>query len=116
MFAAVPERNKDGLKLILGKKAIGYAFGNLSDFDRQKQKGSAATDYNAVIDTEECDQGMIEMERLLEASGKRNWRSIMLTHDEFPYHCLLQTWWYPGRKNLVLIWDSGELLSTHHSP
>ena len=35
----------------------------------------------------------------------------MLTHDEFPCHCLLQTWWYPGRSNLVLIWDSGELLS-----
>ena len=35
----------------------------------------------------------------------------MLTHDEFACHCLLQTWWYPGRSNLVLIWDSGELLS-----
>ena len=35
----------------------------------------------------------------------------MLTHDEFPCHCLLQTWWYPERSNLVLIWDSGELLS-----
>ena len=35
----------------------------------------------------------------------------MLTHDEFPCHCLLQTRWYPGRSNLVLIWDSGELLS-----
>ena len=35
----------------------------------------------------------------------------MLTHDEFPCHCLLQTWWYPKRSNLVLIWDSGELLS-----
>ena len=35
----------------------------------------------------------------------------MLTHDEFLCHCLLQTWWYPERSNLVLIWDSGELLS-----
>ena len=53
----------------------------------------------------------MEVEPLLEASGKRNWRSIMLTNDEFPCHCLLQTWWYPKRSNLVLIWDSGELLS-----
>ena len=53
----------------------------------------------------------MEVETLLEASGKRNWRSIMLTHDEFPCHCLLQTWWYPKRSNLMLIWDSGELLS-----
>ena len=36
------------------------------------------------------------MEPLLEASGKRNWRIIMLTHDEFPPHCLLQIWCYPG--------------------
>ena len=35
----------------------------------------------------------------------------MLTHDEFPCHCLLQTWWYPKRSNMMLIWDSGELLS-----
>ena len=35
----------------------------------------------------------------------------MLTHDEFACHCLLQTWWYPGRSNLVLISDSGDLLS-----
>ena len=54
---------------------------------------------------------MMEVESHLEASGKRNWRSVMLTHDEFICHCLLQKWWYPGRSNLVLIWDSGELLS-----
>ena len=53
----------------------------------------------------------MEVEPLLEASGKRNWRSIMLTHDEFPCNCLLQTWWYPGRSNLALIWKCGELLS-----
>ena len=50
----------------------------------------------------------MEVEPLLEASGKRNWRSIMLTHDEFPCHCM---WWYPGRSNLVLIWDCRQLLS-----
>ena len=54
---------------------------------------------------------MMKVESVLEASGKRNWRSIMLTHDEFPCHCLLETWWYPGLRNLVLIWDSGKLLS-----
>ena len=53
----------------------------------------------------------MEVEPLLEASGKRNWRSIMLTLDEFPCRCWLQTWWYPGRGNLVLIWDCGKLLS-----
>ena len=54
---------------------------------------------------------MIEKEPLLEASGKRNWRRIVSTHYEFPCHSLLQTWWYTGRSNVVLIWVSGELLS-----
>ena len=53
----------------------------------------------------------MEVDTVLEVSGKRNGRRIILTHDEFPCYCLLKTWWYPGRTNLVLIWDSGELLS-----
>ena len=111
MFSAVPERTKEELELILGKKFMGYARGNLSDFERQKQKGSTVTDYNAVDESDEIHRVMIEVEPLLEALGKRNWRSIMSTHDEFPCHCLLQTWWYPGRSNLALICDCGELLS-----
>ena len=111
MFSAVPERTKEELESILGKKFMGYVSGNFSDFERQKQKGSTVTDYNAVDENDEVHRVMMEVEPLLEASGKRNWRSIMLTHDEFACHCLLQTWWYPKRSNLILIWDSGELLS-----
>ena len=90
---------------------MGYVSGNFSDIERQNQRGSIVTDNNAVDQNDEVHRVMMEVEPLLEASGKRNWRSIMLTHDELPCHCLLQTWWYPGRSNLVLIWDSGELLS-----
>ena len=111
MFSAVPERTKEELESILGRKFMGYVSGNFSDFERQKQRGSTVTDYNTVDKNDEVHRVMMEVETLLEASGKRNWRSIMLTHDEFPCHCLLQTWWYPKRSNLVLIWDSGELLS-----
>ena len=111
MFSAVPERTKEELESILGMKFMGYVSGNFSDFERQKQRGSTVTDYNTVDENDEVHRVMMEVEPLLEASGKRNWRNIMLTHDEFPCHCLLQTWWYPGRSNLVLIWDSGELLS-----
>ena len=111
MFSAVPERTKEELESILGKKFMGYVSVNFSDFERQKQRGSTVTDYNAVDEHDEVHRVMMEVEPLLEASGKLNWRSIMLTHDEFPCHCLLQTWWYPKRSNLMLIWDSGELLS-----
>ena len=111
MFSAVPERTKEELESILGKKFMGYVSGNFSDFERQKQRGSTVTDYNTIDENDEVHRVMMEVEPLLEASGRRNWRSIMLTHDEFPCHCLLQTWWYPKRSNLMLIWDSGELLS-----
>ena len=72
MFAAVPERTKDELEPILGKKLMGYASGNFSDFERQKQKGSTATDYNAVDENDEVHRVMMEVELLLEASEKRN--------------------------------------------
>ena len=110
MFSTVPERTKEELELILGKKFMGYVSGNFNDFERQKQRGSTVTDYNTVDENDEVHRVMMEVEPLLDASGKRKWRSIMLTHDEIPCHCLLQTWWYPGRSNLVLIWDSGKLL------
>ena len=109
MFSAVPERTKEELEPILGRKFMGYVSGNFGDFERQKQRGSTVTDYNTADENDEVHRVMMEVEPLLEASGKRNWRSVMLTHGEFPCHCLLQTWWYPERSNLVLIWDSGEL-------
>ena len=111
MFSAVPERTREELESILGRKFMGYVSGNFSDFERQKQRGSTVTDYNTVDENDEVHRVILEVKPLLDASGKRNWRSIMLIHDEFPCHCLLQTWWYPGRSNLLLIWDSGELLS-----
>ena len=111
MFSAVPARTYEELEPILGKKFMGYVSGNFSDFERQRQKGSLAADYNAVDESDEIQRVMMEVEPLLEASGKRNWRRIMLIHDEYLCHCLLQTWWYPGRSNLVLIWYCGELLS-----
>ena len=36
---------------------------------------------------------------------------FLLTHEEYPCHCLVQTFWYPKRANLVLVWDIGELFS-----
>ena len=101
-------RTKDEVEPILGKNFMGNASGN---FERHKQRKSTATDYNRADENDEIHRVMMEVQPQLEASGKRNWKSIMLTHNEFPCHCLLQTWWHPGRSNLVLIWDSGELLS-----
>ena len=49
MFSAVKERTKEELESILVKKFMGYASGNFTDFERQKQKGSTVTDYNAEM-------------------------------------------------------------------
>ena len=84
IFSAVPERTKEELETILGWKFMGYASGNFSDFERQKQKGSTVTSYNAVDENDEVHRVRMEVEPLLETSEKRNWRSIMSTHDEFP--------------------------------
>ena len=92
MFSAVPERTKEEMESILGRNFMGYVSGYFNDFERQKQRGSTVTDYNAVDENDEVHRVMMEGEPLLEASVKRNWRSIMSTHDEFRCHCLLQTW------------------------
>ena len=81
MFSAVPERTNEELEPILGKNFMGYGSENFSEFERQKQKRSTGTDYNAVDENDEIHRVMMEVEPLLKASGKRNWRSIMLTHD-----------------------------------
>ena len=79
MFSAVSERTKEELESILGRKFMGYVSGNFSDFERQKQRGSIVTDYNTVDENDEVHRVMMEMEPLLEASGKRNWRSFHAT-------------------------------------
>ena len=53
MFSAVPEITEEELESILEKKFMGYASGNFSDFESQKQKGSTVTDYNAVDENDE---------------------------------------------------------------
>ena len=51
---------------------MGYASGNFSYFEWHKQRGSTATDFNAVDKNDEINRVMMEKEPLLEASGKRN--------------------------------------------
>ena len=100
MFSAVLEKTKEDLESILGKKFMGNASGNVSDFERQNQKGSTVTAYNAVDENDEVHRVMMEAEPLLEASGKRNWSSIMSTHDEFPAIACYKHGGTPG----VVIW------------
>ena len=63
---------------MLRKKFVGYASGNFNDSDRQKQKGSTATIYSAKDNSDKIHRVTLEVKPMLEASGKRNWSSIML--------------------------------------
>ena len=67
MFSAVPEGTKEELESILGKKFMGYASGNFSDYERQKQRGPRVTDYSAVDENDEVHRVVMEVEPLLEA-------------------------------------------------
>ena len=72
IFFAFPGRTKDELESILGKKFMLYARGNFSDFERHNQKGSTLIGCNAVDVSHKIHRVMMEVEPLLEASGKRN--------------------------------------------
>ena len=61
MFSAVSEKMKEELESIVGKKFMGCASGNFSDFERQKQKGSTVTDYNTVDENDEVHRMMMEV-------------------------------------------------------
>ena len=64
LFLAVPERTKEELEPILGKKFMGYVSGKFSDFERQKQRGSTVTDYKTVDENGEVHRVMMEVEPL----------------------------------------------------
>ena len=85
--------------------------GIVSVFHQKKAIGMMTNVFFTIDEKDETHQTMMEIEPLLIASGCRTWENILLTHGEYPYHCLEQTLWYPKRANLGLVWDAGELFS-----
>ena len=83
----------------------------ISEFQKKKARGMMSNGFTTIVEKEETHQTMMEIEPLLTAWSYRAWRNILLTHGEYPCHCLVQTFWYPKRVNLILVWDAGELFS-----
>ena len=53
----------------------------------------------------------MKVEPLLGASGYRTQRTNLMTHGEYPYHCLAQMLWYPkSRKSGVSVGRGGVVL------
>ena len=64
-----------------------------------------SSDFPTIDEKDETHQTMMEIEPLLVASGYRTWRNILLNQEEYPCHCLAQTFYilYPKRANLILV-------------
>ena len=76
-------------------------------FQKQKASGALPTEFPAIEEKDDVHRVMMEVEPLL--------GPILMTHNEYPCHCLAQTLWYPKRGNMVLVWDAEELYSTRLS-
>ena len=81
---------------------------NSSAFEKQRTSGRVLKNAQAVDENDSINAKMMEFEPLLDASVKRNLRSINLTHGDYPFHFLAQTVWHPEKSNLCRIWDSEE--------
>ena len=107
----LPKRSEGDLQDVVGEEFMRLNKGNVSEFQKQKAKGSLPTEFPAKEEKDEVHRIMMEVEPLLGASGYRTRRNILMTHGEYPCHCLAQTLWYPKRGNLVLVWDVEVLYS-----
>ena len=108
IIRAVPKRSEGELQDVVGEEFMRLNKGNVSEFQKQKASGALPT----IEKKDDVHRIMMEVEPLLGASGYRTRRNILMTHGEYPCHCLAQTLWYSKRGNLVLVWDVEELYST----
>ena len=112
IIRAVPMRSEGELQDVVGEEFMRLNEGNVSEFQMQKVSGALLTEFPTIEEMDDVHRIMMEVEPLLGASGYRTRRNILMTHGEYPCHCLAQTLWYPKRGNLVLVWDVEELYST----
>ena len=111
IIRAVPKRSEGELQDVVGEEFMRLNEGNVSEFQRQKPSGALPTELPTIDEKNDVHRTIMELEPLLGASGYRTRRNILMTHGEYPCHCLAQTLWYPKCGNLVLVWDVEVLYS-----
>ena len=111
ILGTVPREQRDDLSEIWGEELSSLEGENTGDFERQNTIGKPMNSAPAQEENDTTHEKMMELEPLLEASEKRNLRSIDITHGECPCHCLEQTVWYPEHSNLCLVWDVEKIRS-----
>ena len=111
IIRAAPKRSEGDLQDVVGEEFMILNEDNVSDFQRQKASGALPTEFPTIDEKGDVHRSIMEVEPLLGASVYRTRRSILMTHGEYPCHCLTQKLWYPKRGNLMFVWDV-ELYST----
>ena len=104
IIRAVPKRSEGDLQDIMVENFMGLGEGNVSEFQK-KASGVLPTEFTTIDEKDDVHRIMTEVEPFLGTSGYRTQRKILMTHGEYPCHCLAQKLWYPKRGNLVLVWD-----------
>ena len=112
IIRAVPKRFEGELQGVVVEDFMRLTEGNVSEFQKRIASGALPTEFPTIDEKEDVHRIMMEVEPLLGASGYWTRRNILMTHGEYPCHCLAETLWYPKRGNLVLVWDVEELYST----
>ena len=101
IIRAVPKRSEGELQDVVGEEFIRLSEGNVSELQKKKASGALPTEFPTMDEKDDVHRIMMEVEPLLGASGYQTRRNILITHGEYPCHCLSQTLWYPKRGNLV---------------
>ena len=112
IIRAVPKRSEGELQDVVGEEFMRLIEGNVSEIQKKKASGALPTKFHTMEKKDDIHRIMLKVEPLLGASGYRTRRNILMTHGEYPCHCLAQTLRYPKRVSLVLVWDVEELYST----
>ena len=103
ILGTVPKAQRDDLSEIWGEELLSLGDENRSDFERQNAIGKPMGSVPASEEDDVMHEKMMELEPLLETSGECNLRSIEITHEQCPCHCLAETVWYPEHSNLCLV-------------
>ena len=91
IIRAVSKRSEGELQDVVGEEFKRLNEGNVSEFQKQKASGAVPTEFPAIEEKDDVHRIMMEVEPLLGASGYRSRRKILMTHGEYPCHCLAQT-------------------------
>ena len=112
IIRAVPKISLGKLQDVVGEEFMRLSEGNVSEFRKKKASGALPTEFPTMDEKDDIHRIIMEVEPLLGASGYRNRKNILMTHGEYPCHCLAQTLWYPRRRNLAIVWDVEEMYTT----